>query len=131
MNTPSKQKRGLSFVGCQMPPSTHPRRAGAEAWGKKRHFYKPLPKQFRRDGFNYRQIVRDEDGAVYEQIWNACQNPDVTYEVIRIRRREGFEIHHRFVEPAEIYPNSESWGTDGFTFTDKDAAFERLREVCR
>ena len=48
--------------------------------------------------------------------------------MIRIRRREGFQIDGRFVEPAEVYPNSEAWGTDGFTLTDRDAAFAKLRE---
>jgi hypothetical protein len=48
---------------------------------------------------------------------------------VRIRRREGFEIDGRFVEPAEVYPNSDAWGVDGFTFTNKDAAFAKLRKV--
>lgn len=33
------------------------------------------------------------------------------------------------VEPAEVYPNSDAWGVDAFTFTDKEAAFAKLREV--
>ena len=32
-------------------------------------------------------------------------------------------IGGRFIEPAEVYPNSEAWGVDGFTLTDKDATF--------
>jgi hypothetical protein len=102
--------------------------ATVEAWGKKRH-YKPLPREFRRDGFSYRQIAREKNAAIYEQRWDGCPNPSVCYEVIRIRRREGFQIGGRFVEPAEVYPNSEAWGVDGFTFTDKDAAFRKLREI--
>jgi hypothetical protein len=101
----------------------------AGAQGKKGHFYKPLPTQFRRDGFNYEQIAREGDAAIYKQSWNGCRNPSVCYEVIRVRRREGFEIGGRFVEPAEIYPNSEAWGVDGFTLTDKDAAVAKLREL--
>jgi len=85
-----------------------------------------LPKQFRRDGFTYRQIAREGNAAIYEQTWNGCQNR-VAYEVIRIRRREGFEIGGRFVEPADVYPKSEAWGVDGFTYTDKDRAFAKLR----
>jgi hypothetical protein len=88
-----------------------------------------LPKEFRHDGFTYRQIARQGNAAIYEQTWNGCSNPSVCYEVVRIRRREGFQVGDRFVEPAEIYPNSETWGTDGFTFTDKDAAFAKLREL--
>jgi hypothetical protein len=104
-------------------------RATAEGWGNKHHFCKPLPTQFRRDGFNYRQIAREGDAAIYEQTWSSCAEPSVCYEVIRIRRRDGFQIGGRFVEPAEVYPNSGVWGVDGFTLTDKDAAFAKLEEV--
>ena len=47
-------------------------RATAEAGGKKGPFHKPLPKEFRRDGFQYRQIAREGDAAIYEQTWNGC-----------------------------------------------------------
>jgi hypothetical protein len=104
-------------------------RATAEAWSKKRHAYKPLPTRFRRDGFNYRQVARERHGAIYEQTWSRRADPSVCYEVIRIRRRDGFQIGGRFVQPAEVYPNSDAWGVDGFTLTDKNAAFEKLREV--
>jgi hypothetical protein len=104
-------------------------RATAEAWGKKRDSCKPLRTQFRRDGFDYRQIAREGDAAIYEQTWSGCSDPSVCYEVIRLRRRDGFQIGGRFVEPAEIYPKAEAWGVDGFTLTDKDTAFAKLREV--
>lgn len=103
--------------------------ATAEARSKKGHFYKPLPKEFRRDGFTYKQVAREGNAAIYEQTWNGCRNPSVAYEVIRIRRREGFEINGRFVEPAEVYPNSEAWGLDGWTVQNKETAFRKLREI--
>jgi hypothetical protein len=101
----------------------------AEAGGKKGHSYKSLPVEFRSGGFNYRQIAREGDAAIYEQTWSRCSNASVCYEVIRIRRRDGFEIDGRLVEPAEVYPNSDAWGVDGFTFADKDAAFAKLQEL--
>jgi hypothetical protein len=104
-------------------------RATAEAWSKKGHSYKPLPKEFRRDGFSYRQIAREGDIAIYEQTWSGCADPSLCYEVIRIRKRKGFQIGGRFVEAAEVYPNSEAWGVDGFTLTDRDGAFAKLREI--
>ena len=104
-------------------------RSTAEAWGEKSGFYKSLPTRFRRDGFDYRQIYREGNAAIYEQNWCGCSKPSVCYEVIRIRRREGFQIGSRFVQPAEVYPNSEAWGVDGFTFSDRDAAFAKLREL--
>src|SRR5262249_11653221 len=105
--------------------------ARAEAGSQKGHFYRPLPKKFRRHGFNYRQIARQDDAAIYEQTWTLSAEPSPCWEVIRIRRREGFQIRGRFVEPAEVYPNSKAWGVDGFTFTDKDAAFAKLRDLAR
>jgi hypothetical protein len=129
MTRASSVKGGSVVVGGLIYPSTPKTRATPEAGGKKRHFYKPLPIRFRKDGFNYRQIAREGQAAIYEQTWTGCENPSVSYEVIRIRRREGFHIGPRFVEPAEVYPNSEAWGVDGFTLTDRDAAFRKLQEI--
>ena len=109
-------------------PPTQKTRAAAEAGTEKGRFYKPLLKEFRHGGFTYRQIARDADAAIYEQRWTGCAEPSVCYEVIRIRRREGFQIGGRFVEAAELYPRSEAWGTDGFTLTHRDAALAKLRE---
>jgi len=103
--------------------------ATVEAWRNKRHFYKPLPKEFRRDGFQYRQIVREKNGAIYQQIWNGCPNSSIAYEVVRVRLRKGFRIGGRIVQPAEVYPRSEAWGTDAFSYTNKDAAFAKLHEL--
>jgi hypothetical protein len=125
----SAVKRALGSVRDSTASATGKTRATAEAGSKKRQFYKPLAKEFGRDGFSYRQIAREGNAAIYEQTWNGCRSPSVSYEVIRIRRRKGFQIGGRFVEPAEIYPNSEAWGTDGFTLTNKDAAFAKLREL--
>jgi hypothetical protein len=88
-----------------------------------------LQKEFQRDGFTYRQIAREGDAAIYEQAWCGCAEPSVCYEVIGVKRREGFKIGGRFVEPAEVYPNSEAWGVDGWTYTEKEAAFRKLRAV--
>jgi hypothetical protein len=114
-----------------LPRSPQKTSARAEAGSQKGYFYKPLPKEFRRDGFNYRQIARQGDAAIYEQTWTGMSEPSPCWEVIRIRRHEGFQIRGRFVEPAEVYPKSELWGVDGFTFTDKDTAFTKLWEICR
>jgi hypothetical protein len=129
MSTPPRKKRGPVAVPSPMEPSRAKTRGRAQARSRKRHFYKPLPTQFRHDGFEYGQIARDREAAIYEQRWGGCADPSVCYEVVRIRRREGFQIGARFVEPAEIYPKAESWGTDAFTLTEKEAAFAKLREL--
>jgi len=129
MNAPPKQKRGRAIVRDSQDQPTTKTRATADAWGKEWHFYKPLPTQFRHDGFDYRQIARERYAAIYEQRWGSGADSSLCYEVIRVRRREGFQIGARLVKAAEVYPALESWGTDGFTFTDKDDAFGKLREL--
>jgi hypothetical protein len=127
----SSAKTHGDACAVSLPPALIKACARGKARSRKQPSYKRLPTQFRRDGFDYRQIAREADVAIYEQTWSGCSNPSVCYEVVRIRRREGFQINGRFVEPAEVYPSSDAWGTDGFTVTDKDAAFEKLREVAR
>ena len=121
--------RPSALIGRSMPVSAHKTCAAAKGRSKKGRFYKPLLKEFRSGGFSYRLIAREGNAAMYEQTWVGCSNPSISYEVIRIRRRDGFYIGNRFVEPAEVYPNSEAWGTGGFTLTDKDTAFAKLREM--
>ena len=118
--------RASSLPEAALGIQTSPR---AERRGKKGGFYKPLQKEFRRDGFSYRQIAREGNAAIYEQTWSGCVEPSVCYEVIRIRRRDGFQIGEKFVESYEAYPGAEAWGDDGFTVTDKEAAFAKLREL--
>ena len=128
MKAASTLKRRAASSEGSLPRSAQKTSARAEAGSKKGPFYRPLPKEFRRDGFTYRQIARQGDTAIYEQTWTGSPEPSPCWEVIRIRCRDGFRIGGRFVEPAEIYPNSEAWGVDGFTFTDRDAAFAKFRE---
>jgi hypothetical protein len=116
------QARSLPPAGIKTSPSP-------EQGGKKGHFCRPLAIQFRRGGFNYRQIYREGDAAIYVQGWTGSSDPSVCYEVIRIRRHEGFKIAGKFIEPAEVYPCSEAWGTDGFTYTDKERAFTKFQQI--
>jgi hypothetical protein len=59
-------------------PPTQKMSATAEARSKEGLSYKPLSTEFRRDGFQYRQIAREGDAAIYEQTWNGCRNPSVS-----------------------------------------------------
>jgi hypothetical protein len=129
MNRPQTAKCGRAFVGDLMPPAERKTRPRAEGGTKKGRFYRPLPARFRHNGFDYRQIARKGDAAIYEQRWTGCAEPSVCYEVIRIRRRDGFQISEKFIEPYEVYPNSDAWGVDGFTFTDRNKAFDKFFEI--
>jgi len=100
----------------------------AEGGEQNQPSYKPVPTRFRHGGFDYRQIVREGDGAIYEQ--TKPELPEFcAFEVLRIRQRDGFSIAGKWIEAAEIYPSSESWGVDGFTCPDKEAAYRKLKEI--
>ena len=78
--------------------------------------------------FNYRQIAREGDVAIYEQRSRDTEN--VCYEVVRIRRHEARTFPSGKSSPArEAYPTSAAWGVDGFTLIDQDAAYAKLREL--
>jgi hypothetical protein len=126
---PAQLKPSATFVNHPTPPPAKKTRARPEAGTKKGRFCKQLPKEFRRDGFVYRQIARETNAAIYKQTWIGFGDPVVCYEVIRIRRRDGFNIEGRFVEPAEFYPNSQAWGWDGWTVQDAESAFRKLRGI--
>ena len=128
MTGPPRTKRVPVTVSDPIPPLAPKTSATAEAWSKKSH-YRPLAKAFPHEGFTFRQIARTKNAAIYEQTWNGCRNPSICYEVIRIRRRQGFQIAGRFVEPAEVYAASELWGADGFAFTNRESASVKFSEI--
>jgi hypothetical protein len=93
--------------------------------------YEPIATSFKRGGFAYRQIAREEDVAIYEQRLIELDgelSENRAYEVVRIQWQKAHTFPNGKSYPArEAYPPSESWGTSGWTFTDKDRAFVKLR----
>ena len=96
---------------------------------KRADYYKPLETHFQRGKFNYKQLAREKDVAIFKQAWRGSSEPDTCWEVVVIRRHGGKTIKGHWVEPSEFYPSSTDWGKYGFTFTDKEAAFAKLREL--
>jgi hypothetical protein len=115
------------------PLSRHGRgrrtRSGADGVGKKRRSRKPLPTLFRHSCFSYHQLAREGDLAIYKQRWCGRSDSSIAYEVIRIRRHDGFVIDGRIISPAEVYPTARVCGEDGFTLCGKDAAFAKLKAL--
>jgi hypothetical protein len=107
-------------------------RAGGFSNSKRGQCYKPLDRHFQRAEFNYKQLVREKDVAIYSQTSRGgSSEPVIAFEVIRVRRHNGKKIKGQWVGPSEFYPSLTEWGKYGFTFTDKDAAFAKFRELLR
>lgn len=86
--------------------------------------HKPLALTFRAKGFEYTQIARIGDVAMYEQV-----KPDIArtwYEVFIVQRHDGYEIMGKTAHPAEYAPRTEDWGKLGWTFQTKAEAQKKF-----
>ena len=98
--------------------------------------YKPIETAFTKNGFQFSQIKRDGDIAVFHKA--AIKGPlhpvafDAGFETVVITRHDGYEIAGVKMEPAEQYPGNEMWGTRGWTFKtllEASNKFDRLHGV--
>lgn len=89
--------------------------------------YKPLKTAFRSKGFDYRQVKRHGDVAIFEQT-----KPGIVgqwFEVIIVQRHDGYELGGKTVEPAESMPSSSQWGKKGFTFRTQEEAERKFQQL--
>jgi hypothetical protein len=95
---------------------------------------KRLPEKFTRNRYQFEQLCRTENTAIYLQHINGRQKG---YEVIviAVADRKAARVNGRVTwepcEPYECYPNSEGWGTYGWTYTtevDAQAKYELLND---
>lgn len=89
---------------------------------------KIIETQFTSNGFTHKQIVREGDLAIYEKNKTDGQYKG-GYEVVRIKRHNGYTIAGVFCPPSEMYPSNSVWGVDGFTATSKQEAFSRMDKM--
>lgn len=92
------------------------------------HAPRLLPVTFRRHGYTYSQIARNDHSAIYKME----KDGHAAYEVIRIHQAvESF----KFPSGAEIragdesYPPSSEWGKHGWTVTTESRAWEKFQKV--
>ena len=90
---------------------------------------KTLEKKFTNKNFSYKQIIREDNVAIYEQ---KLIDPEATsrrYEVIIIRSHNGYEINGNKIAPSEMYPSGNQWGTLGWTRLNLEDAQKRFKKV--
>ena len=75
---------------------------------------KPIPNNFRKNGYDYTLLERQGMIAVYEQ---HRDERTFAYEVVKIRLRPAREIGGKTLEASERLPSDEDWGTLGKTYT--------------
>jgi len=86
---------------------------------------KQLEKEIRSNGFIYIQEFRNDRFAIYSQ-W--LGNEIIGYELIKIRKRKDRVLFGKHYLASEVYPDTKSWGSEGWTFKNYSDAVKRLSE---
>ena len=88
---------------------------------------KILEKTFDRKVFNYEQLYRKDNLAIYSQ--KHKDTGFTTYETIIIKSHNGYEIGGVKIEPSEVYPSDSQWGILGWTCQTLDAAKNKIKKL--
>lgn len=89
--------------------------------------YKIVPTEFKKKGFNYQQIKRNGNVAIYLQTRKGTSLSN--YEVVKIGRHNGYTMGGSYIEPSETYPGSSLWGICGWTCQSLEAAEQRYDKL--
>jgi len=87
---------------------------------------KKIEKSFVSKGFEFKQVLRDGDMAIYEK--HAPGSKCSSYELIHITSHNGYVIAGNKIPPSEVYPGDSQWGTYGWTYTTLKDAKAKLDE---
>jgi hypothetical protein len=91
---------------------------------------KKLDKTFTSNGFEFKQIHREDMFAIYERKY-IDSKADAHYEAIKIQSHNGMEIAGNKIPPSEYYPSSNSWGRHGYTCISRENAYKRLDRMMK
>ena len=89
--------------------------------------YKVIPTEFKKKGFDYKQVRRDGMKAIYEQTRKGTELKN--YEVVKLGRHNGYVMGGVSIEPSETYPGSSLWGITGWTTQSLDRALEKYNQL--
>lgn len=95
-----------------------------------------LQEQFTSQGFDFTQIQRTANHAIYEK----TRNGESHFETIRIQiakkdqtikfKKKDGSVNEMFVPKGkESYPSSSQWGIEGFTLIDRESAQSKLNKM--
>lgn len=84
-----------------------------------------IPSAFTERGFSHREIERKGEWRLFERQVHGKAH----WEVVRIRIAQPFTVRGVEYPLREVYPNSEAWGIDGFTYTVLDSARQKLETI--
>lgn len=86
---------------------------------------KPLELKFRKNGFDYEQVYREGDIAIYKQ----TQGSGTWFEVFTVQKNAARIIAGVVIAASESMPGNEAWGQKGWTYRDFPAAMSKATEL--
>ena len=119
MTTKDDAPRRVTVNGAQTELQEHPTTAA--------HGVKLLPTTFKSGGFQFRQLDRAGQVALFEKRKRPGGAP--SFEVVKIRQLPARKVFGVNYPPSEAMPATESWGTSGWTYCDVDGAREKFRAL--
>ena len=90
---------------------------------------KILEDNFNSKGFGFSLLKREGDVAIYKKTLEDSAVDAHTYEVVAIKRHNGYEIAGVKMPPAEMYPSDRQWGDWGHTCTNREDADKRFIQL--
>lgn len=90
---------------------------------------KILEDNFNSKGFNLSLVKREGDVAIYKKTLENSESGESNFEVIAIKRHNGYEIAGIKMPPAEMYPSNTQWGDWAYTCTDRESADKRFVQL--
>jgi len=90
---------------------------------------KILEDNFNSKGFNLSLVKREGDVAIYKKTLENSETDAHDFEVIAIKRHNGYEIAGIKMPPAEMYPSNTQWGDWAYTCTNREDADKRFIQL--
>ena len=90
---------------------------------------KILEDNFSSKGFNLSLVKREGDVAIYKKTLENSETDAHDFEVIAIKRHNGYEIAGIKMPPAEMYPSNTQWGDWAYTCTSREDADKRFIQL--
>lgn len=88
-------------------------------------FMKPLEPKFKSGGFEFQQLKRTGDVAIFQK-GTPTFDRQSSFEVVRIQKHKEREIAGVLIPEREAMPSNESWGKEGWSYPTLAAANERF-----
>ena len=90
---------------------------------------KILEDSFTSRGFKFSLVKREGDVAIYKKQLDEPDSEAHNYEVIAIKRHNGYEIAGVKMPPAEMYPSDSQWGDWAYTCMSREDADKRFNQL--